>query len=275
MKRYLLFLLFVLFFFSCNNDKKAAQENLQRVQLLYENNQLEAAKQSLDSLKAGFPKEVEVLKEGLQIMRQVEIKELERNILYYDSMLIVRTSQADSLKKLFVYEKDPKYDETGKYIDKQQVLERNLGRSYIRSGVNEQGEMYIASVYHGKGRIRHNQLKVSAPDNSYTETAVIPEDGGVNFSFQDLGMTTEVVTYQNEKDNGVILFIYNNSKKRLKAELPGNKSYSFFIAEGDIKSLIKTHDFSVVLSDIQRLGKEKEKANARIEYLSSKLKTEN
>ncbi|MDR3061343.1 MAG: hypothetical protein LBU57_04420 [Dysgonamonadaceae bacterium] len=266
-----LFLVFILFIVACNNDKKAARENLERAQLFYENNQFEAAKQSLDSLKANFPKEVEVLKGGLQVSRQVEIKELERNISYYDSMLIVRTAQADSLKRLFVYEKDPEYDEIGKYIDKQQVLERNLKRSYMRSGVNEQGEMYIASVYYGKGRIRHNRFKVLAPDNSYAETAVIPEDGGANFSFQDLGMTTEIVTYRNEKDSGVILFVYNNSKKRLKAELTGGKPYTFFIAEGDIKSLIKTHDFSVVLLDIQRLGKEKEKANARIEYLRKKL----
>ena len=271
MRNFLIFLFFGLLALSCSNDKKLAQENLSRARILCENNQFEAAKHSLDSLKANFPKEVGALKEGLQIMRQVETKELERNIQYCDSMLLIRIAQADSLKLLFVFEKDPEYDDIGKYIDKQQVLERNLGRSYIRSGVNELGEMYIASVYYGGGRIKHNQLKVSIPNQAYAETAVIPEDGGLNFSFQDLGMTTEVVTYQNKKDNGVILFIYNNNKERLKAELSGGKPYSFFIGEGDKKSLIKIHDFSVVLSDIQRFNKEKIKANARIEYLSSKL----
>ncbi len=271
MKKIFFIFIPVLFFIACNNDKKLAQENLERARFLCENNQFEAAKRSIDSLKINFPKEVSTLKEGLQIMRQVELKELERNINYCDSMLIVKTAQADSMRPLFVFEKDPKYDDIGKYIDKQQVLERNLGRSYIRSGVNELGEMYLASVYHGGGRIKHNQLKVSAPDQTYAETAAIPEDGGLNFSFQDLGMTTEVVTYQNEKDNGVILFIYNNAKERLKADLSGGKSYSFIISDGDKKSLIKTHDFAVVLSDIQQLGKENEKSKARIEYLRTKL----
>jgi len=271
MKKYLIFLSFGLIVLSCNKDQKLAQENLERARILCENNQFEAAKHSLDSLKANFPKEVSTLKEGLQIMRQVEMKELERNIQYCDSILLVRIAQADSMKPLFVFEKDPEYDEYGKYIDKQQVLERNLGRSYIRSGVNELGEMYIASVYYGGGRIKHNQLKVSIPNQTFAETSVIQEDGGLNFSFQDLGMTTEVVTYQNKKDNGVILFIYNNSKERLKAELLGGKSYSFFISDGDKKSLIKAHDLSVVLSDIQRINKEKEKAGIRIEYLSGKL----
>ncbi len=271
MNRIFFILIAFLLFTACNNNKKLAQENLERARILSENHQFEAAKQSLDSLKVNFPKEVGVLKDGLQVMRQVELREQERNIQYCDSMLIVKTAEADSMKVLFIFEKDPKYDDIGKYIDKQQVLERNIGRSYIRSGVNELGEMYIASVYHGGGKLKHNQLKVSAPDQSFSETSVIPEDGGVNFSFQDLGMTTEVVTYQNNKDNGVILFIYNNSKYRLKAELLGGKPYSFFISDGDKKSLIKTHDFSVVLSDIQRLEKEKEKAKTRIEYLKSKL----
>ncbi len=256
---------------ACNNDKKLAHENLERARILSENDQFEAAKHSLDSLKVNFPNEISALKEGLQIMRQIEIKELERNICYCDSMLVVKTAQADSMKQLFLFEKDPKYDDLGKYLDKQQVLERNLGRSYIRSGVNELGEMYIASVYHGGAQIKHNQLKVSAPDQSYAETAVIPKDGGVNFSFQDLGMTTEVVTYQKGKDNAVILFIYNNSKASLKANLLGGKPYSFIISEGDKKSLIKTYDFSIVLSDIQRLEKEKKKAGIRMEYLRTKL----
>ncbi|MDR1370593.1 MAG: hypothetical protein LBJ72_10805 [Dysgonamonadaceae bacterium] len=248
-----------------------AQENLERALILCENNEFEAAKQCLDSLKANFPKEIGVLKEGLQVMRRVEIKESERNIHYSDSMLIVKTAQANSMRSLFVFEKNPEYDDIGKYIDKQQVLERNVGRSYIRSGVNELGEMHIASVYHGSGRIRHNQLRVSMPDKSCAETSIIPEDGGLNFSFQDLGMTTEVVTYQNKKDNGVILFICNNSKGQLKAELLGGKPYRFIISDGDKRSLAKIHDFAVVLSDIQRLGKEKAKANARIEYLRGKL----
>ena len=271
MKKYLLFLSLGLLVLSCNDDKKLAQENLNRARILCENNQFEAAKHSLDSLKANFPKEVSTLKEGLQIMRQVETKELERNLLYCDSILVVRIAQADSMKPLFVFEKDPEYDDIGKYIDKQQILERNLGRSYIRSGVNELGEMYLASVYYGGGRIKHNQLKVSTPNQAYAETAVIPEDGGLNFSFQDFGMTTEVVTYQNKKDNGVIPFIYNNRKERLKADLLGGKSYGFTIGEGDKKSLIKTYELSIVLSDIQQFNKEKDKTNVRLKYLRDKL----
>ncbi len=273
-KNYFIILLTFVIFAGCNHDKKQALETLDRARTYYNNEAYDAAKLCLDSLKEGYPQEVGVLKEGLQLMREVEVKEKERNIRYCDSMVIVKTAQADSMKKLFVFEKDPKYDDIGKYLDKQQVLERNLKRSYIRSGVNENGAMYIASVYYGKGRIKHRQLRVTAPDKTFTETAEIPENGGTNYAFQDLGMTTEVVTYQNGKDNDVILFIYNHRNERLKADFLGQTPYSLTISEGDQKSLAKTYDLSVILNDIGMLKEEKEKSLARITYLKSKLGTE-
>ena len=271
MKNYVITCLLLLLLIGCNDDERKAKEMLGRAEQLYENRQYELVRHALDSIKASYPKQIKVLKDGLQLMRQVDLKEQERNIVFCDSMLLVREAEADSMKKLFVYEKDPEYDDIGKYVDKQQVLERNLQRSYIRSGVNELGELYIASVYYGSGRIRHQQMKVTAPDNTYAETAVISEDGGLNYAFEDLGMTTEVVTYQKGGDNNVALFIYNLKDTRLKAELIGRKPYSFTISDGDKKSLAKTYDFSIILSDIERLKKEKEKAESRIIYLQLKL----
>jgi hypothetical protein len=256
----------------CNQDKKRAEGMLAEAQAYYENGQPEAARKMLDSMKIAHPKQPEVLLEGLQLMRLVELQEQERNLAFCDSMLIVRTAEMEAMKPLFVYEKDPEYDDVGRYLDQQQVLERNLKRSYLRSGVNEHGEMYLASVYYGSGRIHHYQLKVTAPDNTYAETAVIPEDGSANFAFEDLGMTTEVVTYQSGKDNGVISFIYNHKDQGLNVELITNKkNYRFAMNEGDRKSLIKTFDFAAVLSDLDRLNKERQKAENRITYLQSKV----
>ncbi len=273
MKKYpIVFIIFYfLFLSSCNNDKKEAQQLLDQAKTFCESSDFGSAKLTLDSLKKRYPKEVEIQKENLQLMRFVDLKEQERNILYCDSMLVVRQLQADSLKPLFIFEKDKEYDEIGKYIDKQQSIERNVQRSYIRSGVNERGEMYLASVYYGSGPIHHTQLKVSKSNGEYTETASIPQDGGLNYTFTDLGMTTEVVTYQNGKDSSVISFIYNNKDLPLKAEYIGKKNYSFTIAPGDKKSLAKTFELALVLYDLERLKKEKEKSLQRIEYLQSKL----
>ena len=132
-------------------------------------------------------------------MRQVEQKEAERNLAFCDSLIPVKQQELEGLKKGFNFEKDSAYNEIGNYVSKQQTIERNIQRCYIRSGVNEKGEMYLASVYFGGKPINHTGIKLSIQDGLFAETPAIPYDGGLNYHFKDLGNTTEVVTYQGEK----------------------------------------------------------------------------
>lgn len=275
MKRIFLIALSILFLLSaCNNEEKHAQELLTKADEFYSLNDFVSAKQLLDSLKASFPKEVAILREGLGLKRKIELKEQERNLVYADSILKARENEAETLKKNFLFEKDPEYDEIGKFISQQQMLEKNLQRSYLRTGVNERGEMYMASVYHGKA-IGHTKIKVSKPDGQFTETMNIPRDGSTNYSFIDGGVTTEIVTYQNGKDNGVILFICDNYKEKLKIEYIGERNFNMQIREQDKKAMLEIRDLAVVLSDIEYFKKEIEKSKERIEYLTDKLQNKN
>ena len=131
----------------CNGDEKAAQARLDKARAMYENNEFFGAKNEIDSIRALYPKEVKVLKQGLTLMRQVEVKEAERNIAFCDSLLPIKLEEVEGLKKGFAFEKDSVYEEIGNYIWKQQTIERNVQRCYVRCGVNEEGEMYLASVY--------------------------------------------------------------------------------------------------------------------------------
>ncbi len=258
--------------FSCSNQDEKAKKELEKARLYYEKQEFLAARQTLDSLKVKYPKAYPVLKEGLQLMREVKLAEQKRNLAYADSMLIIKSAEAESLKKDFIFEKDKTYDDTGKYIYKQQAAERGYQRSYIRSGVNEFGEMYIASVYYGGVPIKHTSLKVSSKDGEYTETATIPYDGGTNYSFTDGGMTTETVTYLGEKGRDVALFIYNHQKEPLKASYLGGKSYSIQISDTDKKAMAATYDLATVLSDIERFKKEIKTAKLKSEYFEVKTK---
>ena len=271
MKRYLFFISAVLLLFACNKKKMDARTYLENARSFYTNADYESAQKMLDSLKILYPKDFEVLKEGLQLSRLVEFKQQTRNLIICDSLLQIRRIERDSLKSDFIFEKNPEYNDIGEYYQKSQKLENNLQRSYIRSGVNELGVMELASVYYGDKPIHHAGLKVSNPQDEYTQTTEIPYDGGMNYTFTNLKKTTEVVTYMNGKDNGVILFIYNNIKVPLKAEYTGGKKYNIPISQSDKEALVKTYDFSVVLSDIDKLNKEKEKISKRIEYLQGKI----
>ena len=264
----------LLFLIACNTNKKQATIYLVNAQKLYEQGEYVSAKNNLDSIKNLFPKEFEIQKDGLKLRRKIEIKENEQNISFCDSMLIIRLAEAEKMKSGFVYEKNPEYDDVGKYIDKNQSVEAKLQSSYIRTQVNELGVILFSSVYYGSRAIQHTKLKVSKSNNEYVETQAIPRDGGLNYSFIDGGMTTEIVTYTQGKDNGVIKFIYDNKESVLKAEYSGKEKYSFTISASDKNVLVKTFNFSVVLSDIEKLKKEKEKSFLRILYLEDKLTSE-
>ena len=128
----------------CNGDEKATQARLDKARAMYENNEFFGAKNEIDSIRTLYPKEVKVLKQGLTLMRQVEVKEAERNIAFCDSLLPIKLEEVEGLKKGFAFEKDSVYEEIGNYIWKQQTIERNVQRCYVRCGVNEEGEMYQA-----------------------------------------------------------------------------------------------------------------------------------
>lgn len=255
----------------CNNDEKKAQARLDSARNMYERNELFAAKSEIDSIRILYPKEFKVIREGLTLMRRVEQKEAERNLAFCDSLIPIRQQELEGLKKGFNLEKDSAYNEIGNYVSKQQTIERNIQRCYIRSGVNEKGEMYLASVYFGANPLNHTGIKLSTKDGLFAETPAIPYDGGVNYRFKDLGNTTEVVTYQGEKCEDAVKFIFANQKERIKVEYTGGKPYILYIADADKKAIASTYELATVLSDIEGLTKEKEKAIKKLAYLEKKL----
>jgi uncharacterized lipoprotein NlpE involved in copper resistance len=255
----------------CNNHEKEARARYQKAVDLYERDDLFAARNEVDSLRIYYPGEVKVLKDAIELKRLIELKEADRNIVYCDSLLPIRREEAGVLSKNFVMEKDTLYQEMGNYVWKQQTIERNVERSYLRCKVSEDGVMALESVYFGSRPLNHTGIKVSAKDGLFAETASIPYDGGLNYRFQDLGNTTEVVTYKGENAVDAVKFIYANAGERIKVEYTGGKAYTMYMADGDKKALVATYDLATVLSDIDTLVRERDKAVKRKAYLENKL----
>jgi hypothetical protein len=264
----------ILLFAGCNGKEKEARAGYEKAVAFYEQNDLFAAKNEIDSIRFYFPKEVNVLKDALELKRRVELKEADRNISYCDSLLPVRQEEAGVLNKNFILEKDTLYQDTGNYVWKQQTIERNVERSYIRCKVSEDGVMSLESVYFGPRPLNHTGIKVSTKDGLFAETASVPYDGGLNYRFQDLGNTTEVVTYKGENGIDAVKFIYANAGERIKAEYTGDRPHILYIADADKKALVATYDLAAALSDIDVLTRERVKATKRKAWLEGKLNKE-
>jgi hypothetical protein len=256
---------------SCGSGNEA-KSLYEKAKSLYENKRFIAAKNVIDSINSLYPKEIEIRREALTLMRQVERGESEQNIAFCDSVIPIREKELETLKKGFIFEKDSAYSETGNYIPPSMTVERNTERSYIRCGVDEKGEMYVASVYFGNRPIEHTGLKLSADDGTYAKTPAIAYDGGVNYRFKDNGNTTEVVTYKGNNCKDIADLVYINQKERIKAEYTGGKPFAVYLSDNDKKAILATCELALVLSEINAMKKEKARSEKRILMIDEKLK---
>ncbi len=148
MKKIGLVALFALLLAACDDGgEKKAQLHLQKAETALKQENFNEAKLQIDSIRILYPKAFEARKQGIKLMQQVDLKEQQKSLVYLDSMMQVKQAQLDSIKGNFVLEKDTAYQEVGNYFYPTQTVEKNIGRSFLRGQVNEQGEMSITSIY--------------------------------------------------------------------------------------------------------------------------------
>ena len=132
---------------ACGSDDKKAGELFQRAELSFADGDYSLAKLQIDSIRTLYPKAFDVRKSAVRLMQQVDLKEQQKTLVYLDSVMAVKQAELDSIKGRFVLEKDTAYQEVGNYFYPTQVVEKNIGRSFLRGQVNELGEMSLTSIY--------------------------------------------------------------------------------------------------------------------------------
>ncbi|GBU08829.1 hypothetical protein AwDysgo_21600 [Bacteroidales bacterium] len=70
-----------------------------------------------------------------------------------DSLLPIKENEIVELRKKFIFQKDAQYEVQGKYLSPQQVelIERQV--SCLKSGVSEDGLLYLASRHCGSSSL--------------------------------------------------------------------------------------------------------------------------
>ncbi|BCI62084.1 hypothetical protein [Coprobacter secundus] len=270
MKKWVYAISVVAIIISCTGKNNKAKEQYEKAELLFEQGEYNRAKEVIDSIEILYPNSFDEIKRGMQLMRKINLKEYERNLAYADSMLQVRKADVERLKKEFYLEKDAKYQEEGNYIYK---TEKNAGvikRSYVRAQVSEQGQMMISSVYFGPSGLKHQSMRVEAPDGTYALTAVIPYDGARNFSFTNDGNTTEVVTYKGPQMMSVANFIYNTPGK-IKVSYEGKRPYSFYLDERSRKMLNTSYELASAMRAVKDFTREQAIASKTVEVLRRQI----
>ncbi len=256
---------------ACQSEEQKAQQIIAKAQQSYQTGQYNQAKIEIDSMRRHFPNEFDAIREGLQLMRKIELKENQRTLQFADSILAIRRVQADSLFQYFTFNKEAGIEDMGHFTPKRLTVERNVERNYIRAQVNEYGDLTLSSVYYGPRQINHTGLKMEIGDGSNAQTLAVAYDGGRNYRFKDNDHYSEIVTYDAKAQNGLVDFITHYNKERIKVRYTGGSSYIIYLDDVSKQAIQDASALSFVLSEITRLQQEQKIASEKISFLETKI----
>ena len=252
---------------SCGDGgEKEAQKRLQKAEIALQQENFSEAKLQIDSIKVLYPKAFEARKQGIKLMQQVDLKEQGKTLVYLDSMMQVKQAQLDSIKGNFVFEKDTAYQDVGSWFYPTQVVEKSLGRTFLRGQVNELGEMSLTSIYCAGGQLNHTSVKVSVGD-TFAETPMTND----SYTTTDLGHTIEKADYKVGNDGGVTGFIVANADKNIQLTFIGDKTYRTAIQKNDRKAIVELTELARILSGMEEIRKQQKEANLKIQFVTRKI----
>ena len=201
-------------------------------------------------------------------MQQIRTSENQRNIAYCDSMLQVTNAAIEKAMLAFSLQKDPQYQEIGNYIPKLTPSTQLFTRNTLRSGVSEDGKIYLESIVVGQN-IGHRQVRASLSDGIYAETLPVTSDG-LNYSFNTIEGRYEIVKYTGKDENGVSNFISVYKNEPITIQCIGRKTISFSLSKNEKEAISQSCELSSLLLERERLKMEKEKSETLLRYLQEK-----
>lgn len=258
------------FFASCSGDGKSAKRYLSQAEESYRNGNFDLAKLKIDSIKILFPKAFDEIKSGMTLMQDVRMAENKRNIAFCDSMLRVNYALLNEMLKDFNYVRDVRYQEFGEYQPKSYPFNASLNQNGLRSGVTENGRLFIESILAGTP-IRHHKVHISTKEGGFAETLSVTSDG-LNYSFRTSERNYEIVRFTGNDENGIGKFIYSFQNEPLTLQFIGNRNISMHLSGPSKKAISQSFELSSLLLDIEQLKFEKEKSEILIRYLESRKK---
>lgn len=252
----------------CTNNKEKATALLNRAKQSFQAGQYNLAKLQIDSIRTLYPKEAVVRVMAVKVMQEVEYAEQTRVMKLLDEEYAQRKAELDSVHTNFTLEKDTNYQEMGHYLFPSQVVERNMGRSYLRVRAAEDGRLLLTSVYCAGGKLHHQRIRVAIGD-TFAETPASTDTYEMNIG----GRVIELADYAYPKDGGVITLIRNASvTDKIKLEFLGEHTYSSWMTADDVKAVKAVAKLSELLTEITRISKEQREATLKIRFLEQRMK---
>lgn len=242
---------------SCKpTDEERAREYITRGEQLIANDEWNNALNTLDSVDILFPKLVSLRREAKHLKDSIAYMEAMRSLEYNDQLLAVAEHQLDSLKPLFVFEKDTAYQTIGNMLPKRLLSASNAERSYLQAYVTEDGRPFVRSIYCGTKKLNHTNTKLSVGDEATTEVTAIKAP--------HIFENHEYLTFEGDDAMTLLTYIDNHSADKISVTLTGDDTYKYVLNPADIKALQQTCQLAITFRDVNTLRRNADKAQYTI-----------
>lgn len=252
----------------CAEDvERLAQPYLERARLAHANKQYSQAKLQLDSIKMLYPKAFDARRQAQSLLLRVELDESLTGKQYVDSLLQEYSKQIAPLTAKLYLDKDPRYQEVGTYYASRHRTEQNVGRSYMRPQVSEQGEGSII-VFHRGRAIHAHTLRFTAPDGTYVELKA----ADASYISSDALGRTERADFVVSNDSNVASFVSLHPAGTFKVSLVGQDgTASVPFSKADAEALGQVCQLTTILSSVNELEKQLQELDRRINFINNRL----
>lgn len=265
--KFIVVLLLAVAIVSCNKNTEAtnARQLVDEANQLVQLEQYNAAKTKLDSVHLLYPKQVASRRAAKHLSDSIVYLEALKTAHYSDSLLQVIAPKADSLTRLFRYEKNDKYEDCGKFTHRLLKTDNNTDRCFLQAQVNENVQLVVKSFYIGEKYISHIAVRLSAAENSR-------QLSGTLHKFE-AGARHEILTIENGEAGQLLQFVDAFRTERIKVELLRDEqkcAYTYYLMQNEKKALADTYQLYVTMRDLKQLEQLSNTANRQISYFLQK-----
>jgi RNA polymerase subunit RPABC4/transcription elongation factor Spt4 len=177
--------------------------------------------------------------QGKTVMNQPDEKTIKQN-----------KETLEKLKQNFIFESD-EFKGGGWYTHKNQIVDKTYNRTYLRTHVSADGNIYlsshyydISSRYHSSDWIFHKKVLVKIG------ATVLETDEISHFNQErenSSGSIWEVNHYTKNRDNGIIKLIAENYDQEIKVRFVGKYDIDIVLADQDKVAIKESYELSELL----------------------------
>ena len=272
MRNLVLIVVVVGIFSSCvSENRKLAEQKLNRAKELIQSGNMENGMAILDSIPNWFPEEYKIVGEALELKKDAAGAFHKEFISQAQSMLDSLTPMIENLSRSFIFTPGPP-DRPGFYEHKRQTVRRSWNRIYLKVNITELGDFWLSTHYYGKEWLDHTSIKVYDKGLSeFSDTLALSHPD--NRKIEDGSDKWEKIDFKKGSERGILGLIVQNQDRRLKVRFTGKKHYYIVMETFDKEAVKEGYELAQVLKEINELSQkiDRHKKELRLLGVSEEL----